>query len=85
MLTSRSGILDPVELTQFAALGVVVYSIKSDSADARASSTMIEWAHETLYAIKCYVHAAGVSNYALLQDVSDDVFNDTCNPKVCLS
>ena len=82
VLTSRSGTLNHGELAKFASLGVVVYAIQCQSADAHACAFVLKWAHETLACVHHYVHAAGVSNFSLMQDMSNFNFNTTCGPKV---
>ena len=82
VLTSRSGTLNPTELLTFASLGVSAFSIQCQSADASSSARVLEWVHETLACVQHYVHAAGVSSFALMQDMSNVNFNDICGPKV---
>ena len=82
MLMSRSGSLLPNDLALFADLEVVVYSIECNSADASQSALVMDWVHETLCYVQHYVHAAGLSTFALLGDMSNSDFNDICGPKV---
>ena len=85
VITSRSGTLSPTDLAVFIRLGVVIYSIQCQSADASDSAQVLKWVHETLACVQQYVHAAGVSNFALLEDMSNCNFDEICGPKVSLS
>ena len=84
VLTSRSGMLKSNELFTLGRLGASTFSIQGQSSDALASAQVLEWVHETLACTQHYVHAAGVSNSFLLQDMSNVSFNEICGPKVCL-
>ena len=85
VLMSRSGILLLVDLAELMELGVVVYSIECNSADASQSASVMEWVHETLGCVQQYVHAAGLSSFALLGDMENSQFNHICGPKVRVS
>lgn len=85
VITSRSGVLNPTDLAVFIGLGVVIYSIQCQSAYASEIAQVLKWVHETFAGVQQYVHAAGVSNFALLQDMTNCNFDDICGPKVSLT
>lgn len=82
VLTSRFGILPSADLKRFAQSGVCVVVVKSDSGNANAMQNLLEWAHEHLPYPDQYVHAAGKSGFAMIEDMHDHILWDVAAPKV---
>lgn len=82
VLASKSGLLESTLLQEFATSCTTIHVLQANSAEATASLAVLHWAHENLQAVQQYVHAAGVSGFALMPDVSDNEFNEVCRPKV---
>ena len=82
MLTSRSGTLPLEVLQEFAWAGVTVFTVSADSGDAEESAAALRWAHEHLPAVQHYAHAAGVSGFAMLDNMNEADFWDVAKAKV---
>ena len=82
VLTSRRGYLPPETLQGFAAAGVTVYAVATDSGDAAQAVQVLAWAREHLPAVQHYAHAAGVSGFSLLGDMRDAELWQVARPKV---
>ena len=82
VVASRSGALPAEALAYLAATGCTVLVLKADSADAAAMARVLAWAAEELPHIEHFAHAAGVSGFALLQDMSLPDFQAVVDVKV---
>lgn len=82
VVASRSGALAADSLAALAAGGCTVLAVKADSADAAAMARVLAWAQEELPHIEHFAHAAGVSGFALLQDISLPDFQAVVDVKV---
>ncbi|KAK9803914.1 hypothetical protein WJX72_004698 [[Myrmecia] bisecta] len=82
LLTSRSPDVPRHLLEEFAAADVAVFVVQADSGDAEASQAVLRWAHEHLPHVQHYAHAAGVSGFSLLADMTDEAMWAVCKPKV---
>jgi NAD(P)-dependent dehydrogenase (short-subunit alcohol dehydrogenase family) len=82
VLTSRAGTLPASVLREFAAAGVAAFAVAADFSDAASAAAVLEWAREHLPAVEHYAHAAGVSGFALLGDLSDGQLWEVARPKV---
>jgi hypothetical protein len=82
VVTSRSGSLPASALAELAAAGCTVLAVKADSADAATMQRVLDWAREELPHIQHFAHAAGVSGFAMLQDMSSAEFSAVADVKV---
>lgn len=82
VVASRSGSLAADSLAVLAAGGCTVMAVPADSADAAAMARVLAWAQEELPHIEHFAHAAGVSGFALLQDMSLPDFRAVVDVKV---
>ena len=82
VVTSRSGSLPPDALAELAVAGCTVLAVKADSADAASMQRVLDWAREELPHIQHFAHAAGVSGFAMLQDMSAAEFSAVAAVKV---
>lgn len=62
--------------------GVNLWVVKADSGVAAEVQAVLLWAHENMPAIEHHAHAAGVSGFDMLQDMSHEEFWAVCQPKV---
>ena len=83
-MTSRSGVLDPVDQAHFHAKGMEIHVLQADSSDAASMRRLLEWVHENLPPIQHFAHAAGVAGLSMLQDLSYADFGSVVDTKVIL-
>jgi NAD(P)-dependent dehydrogenase (short-subunit alcohol dehydrogenase family) len=82
VLTSRSGELAPGARREFEAAGARVICKAVDAGDAPAMRALLAWMREELPYIQHVAHAAGVSGFAMLQDLKPEEFWEVAAPKV---
>lgn len=82
VVASRSGGLPADALAELAAAGCTMLAVQADSSDAAAVQRVLDWAREELPHIQHFAHAAGVSGFALLQDVGLQEFLSVTDVKV---
>ena len=82
VVASRSGTLPADGLSDLAATGCTVLAVKADSADAAAMARLLAWAADELPHVEHFAHAAGVTGFALLQDMSQAEFQAVVDVKV---
>ena len=82
VITSRSGALPEDVAREFAAAGVAVHVVKADAGDAGDMARVLSWVRENLPPIRHYAHAAGVSGFDLLRDLTPAAFWAVADAKV---
>ena len=82
VVASRSGTLPIEALAELASAECTVLAIKADSSDVAAVQRVLSWAHEELPCLHHFAHAAGLSGFALLQDIELEGFLSVTDVKV---
>eukprot|EP00887_Chlorella_sp_A99_P003341 scaffold26.g3341.t1 len=82
VLASRSGTVAAAVLREFAAQGAAVFAVKLDVGDAPAVHRTLAWMREELSHIEHIAHAAGVSDFCMLDDMDPTDFWCVAGPKV---
>lgn len=70
-------------MAALARAGCSVIAIKLDSSLATRLAEVLTWAHNEMPFIEHFAHAAGVSDFALLEDISASQFHMVADVKVC--
>ena len=79
---SRNPSLDAGQLEFLTRNDVTTFVVRADASNAAASAAVLRWVAEHLPPVLCYAHAAGVSGFALLQDMSEADLLAVARPKV---
>jgi hypothetical protein len=82
VVTSRGGAIPPEAAAEFAAAGAEVVCLQADASDANDVARVLARAREELPYIQHYAHAAGVSGFDLLQDLTPAAFWAVADAKV---
>ena len=82
VLTSRDPRLPLDVMKALATQGVTVFTVHADATDTGSISAVLAWVHEHLPHLGHVVHAAGVSDFHLLQDMENDSLWNVAKPKV---
>jgi NAD(P)-dependent dehydrogenase (short-subunit alcohol dehydrogenase family) len=82
VVTSRAGDMDAGCRQLFEAQGVRLVVLKADAGASDDMERVLTWVREELPYIQHYAHAAGVSGFDMLQDMTPSAFWQVANAKV---